>query len=125
MSDRIEIRSLRVVGTHGVLAHEQAAAQPFEVDLVVEADVEAAAASDAIGDALDYGPLVAVAARVVSEERFALLESLAEAIAAAVLAEERVRGVEVAVRKLRPPLPFDLESVGVRIRRRRPERAGG
>lgn len=125
MSGRIEVRSLRVVGTHGVLEHEQAAAQPFEVDLVVETDVETAGASDALEDALDYGPIVAAAAKVVAEERFGLLEALAGAIADAVLVDGRVAGVEVAVRKLRPPLPFDLESVGVRIERRRREPTGG
>jgi len=30
---RIELRGLRLVGTHGVLAEEQERAQPFEVDL--------------------------------------------------------------------------------------------
>lgn len=119
MSGTIEVRGLRVLGTHGALAHEQVAPQPFELDLSIETSFTAAAASDALEDALDYGPVVAAAAGVVAERRFRLLEALAEAVAEAVLADDRVGAVEVAVRKLRPPLPVDLSSVGVRIRRQR------
>lgn len=125
MSGRIEVRGLRVVGVHGALPHERVAAQPFELDLSIETDFEAAARTDALEDALDYGPVVSAAARVVSEQRFTLLEALAEAVAGAVLEDERVRSVEVAVRKLRPPLAFDLASVGVRIERRREVAGGG
>lgn len=124
MSGTIEIEGLRVMGVHGALPHEQRAPQPFELDLSIETGFSAAAASDALEDALDYGPVVALAARVVAEERFTLLEALAEAVASAVLADERVRAVRVGVRKLRPPLPVDVASVGVRIERRR-EHAGG
>ena len=125
MSGTIEVRGLRVLGVHGALPHERAAAQPFELDLSIETSFEAAAGSDALEDAVDYGPVVAKAARVVAERRFTLLEALAEAVAGAVLAEERVEAVEVAVRKLRPPLPEDVATVGVRIRRDRGGRAGG
>lgn len=119
MSGRIEVRGLRVMGVHGALAHEQLAPQPFEVDLSIDTAFGAAAASDALEDALDYGPVVDAAARVVAEQRFTLLEALAEAMASVVLADRRVEAVEVGVRKLRPPLPFDVASVGVRIERRR------
>jgi dihydroneopterin aldolase/2-amino-4-hydroxy-6-hydroxymethyldihydropteridine diphosphokinase len=49
-----------------------------------------------------------------------LLETLARAIADAVLSDERVEQVTVSVRKLRPPVPFDIRSAGVRITRERP-----
>jgi dihydroneopterin aldolase len=115
--DRIELRSLRALGHHGALVGEQDQAQPFEVDLDVEADTAAAASTDELADAVDYGALVAAAAAVVTDARFALLESLAEAIARAVLGQPGVTGVAVTVRKLRPPVPFDLGSAGVRIER--------
>ena len=44
--DRIEIRGLRVLGTHGVLPEEQQRAQPFEVDLDLELDLRRAGRSD-------------------------------------------------------------------------------
>ncbi|HUQ40626.1 MAG TPA: dihydroneopterin aldolase [Acidimicrobiales bacterium] len=117
MADVIELRGLRAVGTHGVGADEQARAQPFEIDLDVTVDLRAAAASDDVADTVDYGSLAELAAGVVSGERHALLERLAERIADVVLADARVESVTVVVRKLRPPVPVDLDTAGVRITR--------
>ena len=66
MTSAIQLRGLRAVGTHGVLPEEQARAQPFEIDLDVEADLRAAGQSDALTDTVDYGALAEAAARVVS-----------------------------------------------------------
>lgn len=118
-ADVVELRGLRVVGRHGVLDEEKDRDQPFEVDLDVEASLGAAGASDELVDTVDYGRLVADVAAVVAGERFALLERLAERIAEVVMADHRVDGVTVAVRKLRPPVPFDLATAGVRLTRRR------
>ena len=47
-----------------------------------------------------------------------LLEALAERVAAEVLSlDSRISAVTVAVRKLRPPVPQDLASSGVRVTR--------
>ncbi len=118
--DRIEIRALRLVGTHGLLPEEQSRGQPFEVDLDVHADLAAAGRTDSMGDTVDYGEVVERAAAVVTGRSYRLLEALAEGIAEAVLADTRVTSVRVGVRKLHPPLAADLASVGVRITRPRP-----
>lgn len=116
----IELRGLRVLGHHGASPGEQDQPQPFEIDLDVDADLSAASASDALDDTVDYGVLVAVAAKVVEGERWHLLERLAQRVAEEVLvADARVRAVTVTVRKLRPPVPHDLGSAGVRFQRRR------
>ncbi len=57
---------------------------------------------------------------VVTGPPHRLLESLAGAVAEQVLADPRVEEVTVAVRKLRPPLAYEVASTGVRIHRRRP-----
>lgn len=126
--DRIELRGLRVSGVHGVLPEEQERAQPFEVDVTIEADLASAATSDDLADTLDYGALVRIAERVVATESHQLLERIAGRIADDVLAaDERARAVEVTVWKLRPPVPEALDRAGVTIVRRRDEgsRAGG
>jgi dihydroneopterin aldolase len=117
--DRIEVRALRVVGTHGVLPEEQTRGQPFEVDLDVVADLTAAGRTDSFDDAVDYGAVTRRASDVVTGRSYRLLEALAEGIAEAVLADGRVNSVSVGVRKLRPPLAADVGSVGVRITRSR------
>jgi len=119
-ADRIEVRGLRLVGRHGLLPEERSRSQPFEIDLDLEVDLVAAGASDALADTADYGAVIGVAAAVLAGPPHDLLESLAAAIAAAVLADARVTSVTVAVRKLRPPVPYDVDSTGVRITRPRP-----
>ncbi len=118
-SDRIELRGLRVVGTHGVLREERERAQPFEVDLDLAVDLALAAVTDRLSDTVDYGAVIETAAAVVSGRPFELLEALAGAVADQVLALDlRITSVTVHLRKLRPPVPSDLATVGVRITRR-------
>lgn len=117
--DVIELRGLRALGRHGCLPEEQEREQPFEVDLDVRLDLSPAGRSDELTDTLDYARLVAAAAGVVGGPPSALLERVAERIAEAVLADARVTAVTVAVRKLRPPVPVDLATAGVRITRAR------
>ncbi len=107
------------MGTHGVLPEEHQRAQPFEVDLDVEADLSAAGRSDALADTLDYGALCDVVVGVIGGAHAQLLEYLAERIAAEVLSSSggRAQRVTVTVRKLRPPVPVDLASSAVRISR--------
>jgi len=114
-ADRIELRGLRAVGTHGVLAEEQARAQPFEIDLDLDVDLGPAGRSDELTDTVDYGALAERVAAVVTGERHALLERVAERIAAEALADPRVRSVTVTVRKLRPPVPVDLAVAAVTV----------
>jgi dihydroneopterin aldolase len=115
----IQLRGLRVLGTHGVLAEEQARAQPFEVDLDLDVDLTAAAASDDLADTVDYGALAEAVERIVSTERHQLLERLAGRICDVALTDDRVAAVTVTIRKLRPPVPVHLDSAGVRLTKRR------
>lgn len=115
----IQLRGLRALGVHGVLPEEQSRPQPFEVDLDVVVDLSRAAATDDLGDTVDYGALAQSVERVVTGERFALLERLAGRIAEVALADERVSSVTVTVRKLRPPVPVQLDHVAVSLTRSR------
>ena len=116
--DAVELRGLRLAGVVGVLPHEQEQPQPLEVDLDVALDLSAAGASDALGDTVDYGAVCSAVEQVVTTSSYALLEALAEAIASAVRAvDDRIDAVTVVVRKLRPPVPQQLSTSGVRITR--------
>jgi dihydroneopterin aldolase len=117
VTDRIELRGLRALGTHGALPEEQLRAQPFEIDIDIVTDLTAAGRTDALHDTVDYGALAHAVERVVTGERFHLLERLAERIAEEVRADARVQAVTVTVRKLRPPVAVDLASAAVTITR--------
>jgi dihydroneopterin aldolase/2-amino-4-hydroxy-6-hydroxymethyldihydropteridine diphosphokinase len=115
--DRILVSGLREMGIHGVLAEEQERPQPFRVDLELLVDLAPAGSSDALADTVDYGSLVEAVRAIVASEHHQLLERLAARIAEVCRADPRVQGVVVEVRKLVPPVPGDIDDVGVRIER--------
>ena len=116
-ADRIELRGLRAVGVHGALPEEQTRAQPFEVDLELHVDLRPAGQSVDLADTIDYGALAESVERIVTRERFQLLERLAERIADEIRRDQRVEAATVTVRKLRPPVAVDLASAAVTITR--------
>lgn len=117
--DRIALRGMRFLGRHGVTLEERLEPQPIEVDVVIPADLRAAAASDELERTIDYAAAFVLVQHVVEERSFRLLEALAAAVADELLALPNVTRVEVAVRKPKAPLPGAFESVEVRIRRHR------
>lgn len=119
--DQIQLRGLRVIGTHGVLPEEKARAQPFEIDLDLSVDLTRAEATDRLSDTVDYAGVAGTAAAIVTgSPSFDLLEALAGALADATLASDpRITAVTVNLRKLQPPLAVDITTVGVRITRHR------
>jgi dihydroneopterin aldolase len=116
-TSQICICGLRALGRHGVLPEEQERAQPFEVDITIETHIAPAARTDDLGATVDYGVVIAAAVEIIETRSYALLETLASAIADDVLGRNGVEGVTVEVRKLRPPVAADVASVGVRLRR--------
>lgn len=119
-SDAVVLRGLRVMAFCGVLPEEQARRQPFELDVDVALDLTLAGATDDLSHTLDYGGLCDAIGVLVADERWQLMERFAQRVADLVLADERVVGATVEVRKLRPPVAHALEASGVRIVRPAP-----
>lgn len=109
-----------MLGHCGAGAAERAGRQPLDVDIDLTADLDGAARTDDLVDTVDYGQVCDAVIGAVESQPVALLEHLAQRIADAVLAADgRVETVVVVVRKLRPPVPYDLGSAGVRLTRSR------
>ncbi len=121
MTDTIELRGHRVMAFCGILPEEEARRQPFEIDLDIDLDVSAAAATEDLSLSIDYGGVVAAVQALADDRRYALLERFASDVAALVLEDERATATRVTIRKLRPPVPQDLASSGVTVRRERDE----
>lgn len=124
MTDRIELRGLKVRGNHGVFAHERADGQDFIVDITLWMDMAVAAASDALADTYDYGLLAQRAAAIVSGPARDLIETVAAEIAEDVMGDTRVQAVEVTVHKPHAPIPLTFTDVAVVVRRSRSDRRG-
>ena len=125
--DRLSLIGMRFEARHGVLAWEKETAQPFEVDLVLHADLAAAAERDDLGATVDYAALHELVRAIVEGRSFNLIEALAGAIAAAVVAAtdaSMVDAVEIRVRKPKAPIDGAFDTVEVALRRRRPDPDG-
>ncbi len=107
-TDRISLTGLRVRGRHGVYDFEREQGQDFVVDVVLELDLSAAAASDDVADTVHYGELAERLVAVITGEPVNLIETLAE----------RVAGAEVTVHKPQAPIPHDFADVAVILKRR-------
>ena len=55
--DRLSLLGMRFEARHGVLDWEKETPQPFEVDLILHADLSAAADSDDLDSTVDYSAL--------------------------------------------------------------------
>lgn len=119
MTDRIELRGLKVRGNHGVFPHEQADGQDFVVDITVWMELTVAAATDALVDTYDYGLLAERAAAIVAGPARKLIETVAGEIAEDVMTDDRVAAVEVTVHKPQAPIPLTFGDVAVVARRTR------
>ena len=120
MSDRIVLANMQFDGQHGEHDWERATPQPFEVDVELGLDLEPAGRSDELAKTVDYGRVFDIAHEIVESRTFHLLETLAETIAAEVLASfPLVDEIGVRVRKPKVRLSGKIDYAGVEISRRR------
>jgi 7,8-dihydroneopterin aldolase/epimerase/oxygenase len=120
MSDRIFITGLSLHAYHGVMAYEAKVGQTFNIDLVVEIDLSAAARSDKVIDTVSYDQIVDCASKAFCAQRFRLIEAAAGKVADALLARfARVRTVSVTIHKPHAPIAATFNDVGVTLVRTR------
>ncbi|MGH8937634.1 MAG: dihydroneopterin aldolase [Acidimicrobiia bacterium] len=118
-ADRIELRGIRVFGYHGAMPEEQQEGQEFLIDVTLHLSLAAAGASDQLEHTVDYHELAERVAGRVAEERWNLLERVAERVAELAMEDRRVHTVEVTVRKPQAPVEVPIEHVAVTITRNR------
>jgi dihydroneopterin aldolase len=120
MLDRISIAGLRARGFHGVLPEERVTGQDFVVDALLWLDAAPAAAGDDLTLTADYAALADRLADIVAGPPVALIETLAERLAAACLADPVVAEAEITVHKPQAPVSANVTDISVTIRRSRP-----
>jgi len=108
---KIKIKNLSLQTIIGVEDHERTRPRTVIVNVEMEADCTAAAATDDIEQAVDYAAITDQVTSVVSESRFMLLESLAARILDTVMSDSRIRRATVEVDK--PGALEGAESVSV------------
>ena len=121
--DWLRIQNMRFYGYHGLFPEESRLGQRFEVDVEIESSFVGMAELGEDPDvsrvegAVDYPKIFALTEQIVTQERFGLVESLADRIAVAILTQFDVSDVVVRVRKPDPPVQGQFDGVEVEVRR--------
>ncbi len=124
--DRSILEGMQFYGYHGANPEERILGQSYVVDLAVELDLSIPGTSDRLEDTVSYTRLYRVVRAVLEGEPKNLLEATAQTIASRILAEFPATGVQVKVRKPRPPIRGSvIDYAAVEIHRRRDGAEGG
>ncbi|TFD72534.1 dihydroneopterin aldolase [Cryobacterium fucosi] len=118
-SDSITLTGLRVTAHHGVYDFERENGQDFVIDVTVWLDLRGAARSDDVAGTIHYGELAVEVTDAARANPVDLIETVAERIAAVVLAHEAAERVQVTVHKPQAPIAVPFTDVAVQITRSR------
>jgi dihydroneopterin aldolase/2-amino-4-hydroxy-6-hydroxymethyldihydropteridine diphosphokinase len=119
LADRIALTGIAAAGRHGVHQVERDEGQLFVADVVLYVDTRRAAAGDDLARTVDYAVVARRVHAVLAGEPVALIETVAERIAATILDSPSVQAVDVTVHKPQAPLDVPFHDVSVSIRRDR------
>lgn len=113
--DRIVLRGIEFLASHGATEEERLRKQKFSVDVTLHMDLSGPATSDRLQDTADYQELGEMVIEIGTTSRHKLLESLAKQIVGAVQKRWPTAGITITVRKLQPPVPFAVKSIEVSL----------
>lgn len=116
--DQIRIKDLEVFANHGVFPEETALGQKFLVSCTLYLDSRKAGKTDVLEESVHYGLVAQLIKKEMEEYTFRLIEAVAEHLAEAVLQfDEKIRKVEIEVKKPWAPVGLPLDTVSVAITR--------
>jgi 7,8-dihydroneopterin aldolase/epimerase/oxygenase len=121
MTQKIEIRGLRVYGYHGVMDHERQDGQYFIIDAVIKVDAERASATDDIANTVSYAEIAHLISENVRRNPVNLLETLSQRLADEVLfaASPWAKKVKITVSKPDAPIDLYFDTVAVTAKAKR------
>ena len=100
--DTIFITQLRLDALVGIYPWEHEVPQTIELDLEIAVDASRCARSGKIGDTVDYAKVVTRIKAALANRHFALIEKLAEELAACIIGEFGTPWIRISVAKLAP-----------------------
>jgi dihydroneopterin aldolase len=120
---KIVIEEMEFYAFHGHYQEEQIVGNRFLVDLEMDADLTAAAASDSLNDAVNYQQAYQIIKNEMRRTKSNLLENIGKRILDALYAEmEGIEKATIRIRKLNPPMGGPIKSVGVKMSRKKKAR---
>lgn len=115
--DRLGLQGITLPARIGVYPREKGRQQTLTFDLDFDVDAARAAPTDSLRDTVDYAAVTEAIAEVVARQHYNLIETVADAVATAVLARFPTRRVRVRVTK--PGVPLRRASAVIEVERSR------
>ncbi len=113
--DCITVKNLRFRSLHGFFPEEREQGNDFEVDVVIHVPLSGAAKGDELGRTVDYSRMAALVGEVMDGRSVKLIETLLYGIGESLQrAWPNAGKIEVAVRKMNPPMSPSCEYTEVR-----------
>lgn len=120
MMDKIIIKGLQIFAYHGVNPEEKVNGQNFVLDIVAYKDLKKAGATDNLDDTVSYAKILKMALRVFNEDKYDLLEKVAQRVAEQIFLEfEPINKVDICLKKPDAPIKAEFEYVAIEISRTR------
>ena len=117
--DCIKIRQLEVFAYHGCNEEEKINGQKFYVDADLFTDVRTPGMSDDLEETVNYSKACKFINKFMTENRFDLIEAVAEQTARGLLKEfPKIKEVELTINKPNAPIKLPFGNVAVTVRRK-------
>ena len=113
----IKINEIQLFGYHGLYQEEKENGQNFIISLLIDIDYKDK--SDKIENTLDYADIIDKVKNIFSEKRYNLIESLAAEISENLMTNQKIKSLDISIKKESPPIDAKLNSVEVNLRKTR------
>jgi dihydroneopterin aldolase len=117
--DHLRLNDIVLFAHLGVSEAEREVGQRIHIDLDLEMDLEPPAASDALGDTVNYEVVYREVERLVGESRHKLMEHLAGTLVRRLFEMFPAHRIRIRVRKPNVPFAGSLASAEVELERSR------
>ncbi len=118
--DKIIINGLEVYAYHGVNPEEKTDGQNFIINAELFVDLSAPCETDELNDTVNYSKVIKLITRIMTSEKYNLIEHAAQKTADGLLAEfDRIKKVKLTLKKPDAPIKADFNFVAVEIERER------
>ncbi len=104
---------------HGVTETEKEIGNRFEVDCEFKIAATQTLMSDSLDDTVDYSSVYDLVSRIVTENKFNLVETLANRLADDIFEAYNLSRVRIRVRKIKPLMAGEIDYFEVETERKR------
>lgn len=115
MNSQIILKDMRFRAFHGVLPQERTIGATFIVDLTLEADLLRAVKSDRLEDTINYADIYEEVREEMAQPSQLLEHAAGRILNRLMSRHEEIRGIEVTLSKVNPPLGAEVGASAVRL----------